>query len=100
MTDPAIVIPLVVLSFVLLLVKTILNYRKWQLQHGRDARTAEDSLTASELKALMQEAVADATLPMAAHIEQLEARLEALARRPLPPASEAPRLRDEPEVHP
>lgn len=87
MTDPAVLIPLVVLAFVLLLVGMVLNYRKWKLQHNQAAlHSGDESLTTSELTALMQEAVANATLPLAERIELLEGRVEQLAQRPLPPA--------------
>lgn len=76
------------------IVKQILSYKRDKVQQGHASGAADQSgVTTSELKALMQEAVEDATMPLVAEIEDLRTHLERLERTTLPEA-DATRLLD------
>lgn len=73
--DEDIFIPLIMVTFVLTLVWMILSHQRWKLQHRGQEKAGDNSLRASELKALMQEAVEEASVPLLARIEMLEEQL-------------------------
>ncbi len=74
---PEALIPVAFFALVALIVKWSLDYKRSKLEHGSGLRSAEDqSLHASELKALIREAVEEAQAPLAARLEAVEARLD------------------------
>ena len=77
-----ILVPLIVFSFIALIVKMSLDYGKWKRLHkdrGAGALTegSDNSLGVSELKALIQDAVEEANIPLSNRIARLEERLDA-----------------------
>jgi hypothetical protein len=82
--EEEIIIPLIIFSFIALVIKMSLDYAKWRRTHDRPS---EQGLRTSELKALIREAVEEANAPLVARLEALE-MLEAgeeellLSRRP------------------
>ncbi len=91
-----IVIPIIVFSFVLAMVGMFLQYFKWRQKYrAEQGNTEGSSLRASELQAMMQEAVEDAQAPLLARIEVLQEEIRRVGRA-LPPA-EASLLEELPE---
>ncbi len=74
-----ILVPLIVFSFIYLTIKTILDYKKSKRSVG-----SENSLGMTELRALIREAVQEATAPLVGRLEMLE---EQQAEAPLPAPS-------------
>lgn len=84
-----ILVPLIVFSFIALVVKMALDYAKWKRQHDRGdvgSGAGDKSLTQSELRAMIQGAVQDATEPLHAQLQALEARLDRQGQPALPEA--------------
>lgn len=73
-----ILIPLFVFSFVYLTIKLILDHKKHRLAAGEGR-----SLGTSELKAMIREAVTEATAPLVERIDALEDRALEEHREPL-----------------
>jgi len=93
--DEDIVIPIIVFSFILSLVWMILNYRKWKLQHRQENQQDTDgSLSLSELKEMMREAVAESNDPLLERIELMEALLRQATAPRLGPAKQDPLLEE------
>lgn len=91
-------IPIAFFATVALIVKWSLDYKRWKLDRGPGGRTIADGegLRASELKALIREAVEEANAPLLVRVEAVEDRLDDLAQPRLMPA-DASRLLDAPE---
>jgi hypothetical protein len=93
--DEDILIPIIVFSFVLSLIWMILSYSKWRFQQKQEMqRAAGASLGTSELKALMREAVEEASAPLAERLEALEAEVRQASKPRLMPAQKDPLLDD------
>jgi hypothetical protein len=80
-----IIVPLIVFSFIALIVKMSLDYSKWKKMHQSgtvevSGREEGNSLPASELRNLILEAVETANEPLLQRIERLEESL--VAERP------------------
>ena len=90
--DEDVLVPLIVFSFVLILIGMILNHSRWKyLQKQKNKGTAEEgggSLRTSELRALIQEAVLEATMPLQQRIDTLEDLLRQERAPRLMPARE------------
>lgn len=95
-----ILVPLIIFSFIFLMVNTFVGYFKWKKEHeSRTHGTGEESgLRTSELKALLREAVEEANAPLIERIEALEAELAEQHRPRLLPAQ--PLLADFEEPEP
>ena len=75
-----ILIPLIVFSFIALIVKMSLDFSKWKQMHksggGAISESTEDkSLGMTELRSLIQEAVENANVPLMERISTLENQL-------------------------
>lgn len=94
--DEDIFIPIIVFSFILSLIWMILSYSKWRFQQKQETQRAAagNSLGMSELKALMREAVEEASAPLAERIEALEAEVRQASKPRLMPAQKDPLLED------
>jgi hypothetical protein len=85
--EPVIVIA-IVFSAVVAIVKMSLDYNRWKIEHraGKPLPGANnESLTTSELRLLIQDAMEEANAPIKQRLDQLEEHLD--SRRALPPAS-------------
>lgn len=74
------------------IVKSVLKYnqQKWQARTQAMASATDNSLTASELRQMIDQSVSQATLPLLERIEVLEDRLDRAAL----PAAERPLLEE------
>ncbi len=91
---PAILIPLMIFTFVFLIVKMGIDHSKEKaiLRYGRPE---ENSLKMSELSDLLRETVEEANRPLINRLQALENRLDQLDRKTL---SQSRLLDDLPEV--
>lgn len=76
----AILVPLIVFSFVAAIVKMSLDYNKWKQIHKSNqsliAETEDKSMGMSELRLMIQEAVQEANEPLVNRISKLEGQVE------------------------
>lgn len=85
--DEDIAIPLIIFSFILILVWMLISYGKWKYREKQEARQASaSSVGTGELKAMMREAVEEAIGPLAERIETLEDAVRRAETPRLPPA--------------
>lgn len=89
----AILVPLIVFSFVALIVKMSLDYNKWKKMHESSdsilAEGSDKSLAVSELREMIQDAVETANAPLLKRVSHLEDQLE--VGRPLIEEGEVPK---------
>ncbi len=71
-------VPLIVFGFVALIVKMALDYNKWKQMHNSGSALTEgdNSMGASELRNLIEEAVHNANAPLVERISFLENQME------------------------
>ncbi|MEM8486960.1 MAG: hypothetical protein AAF564_15510 [Bacteroidota bacterium] len=83
--EEEIIVPLIVFSFIALIVKMSLDFAKWKKTHNSQSLGAasDKSLGVSELKNLISEAVMQANIPLNDRIAELEDQLE-MSRKSLP----------------
>ncbi len=84
--EEEIIVPLIVFSFIALIVKMSLDFAKWKKTHHSNQSLgagSDKSLGVSELKNLISEAVMQANIPLTDRISELEDQLE-MSRKSLP----------------
>lgn len=83
--EEEIIVPLIVFSFIALIVKMSLDFAKWKKTHNSQALGpgSDKSMGVSELKHLISEAVMQANIPLVDRITELEDQLE-ISRKSLP----------------
>lgn len=79
--DEDIFIPLIVFSFVLILVKMILDHQKWKRSQGGSSKPkqiSEKAMSLSELEDVFQETIDLSVAPIEARIARVEKQLRRL----------------------